>query len=522
MVSHHPDDPWLWALARAPHLQHIPAVADIVRDDSPLVIIQKSAQVGLTEALILKALWGAATNQGNRGTVLFLMPHQNQMDDFSQDRFDRLIERCPDLAGFTRPEPPARRAANRLRLKQFGCGSIYLRGADSRKQIASVSADLVILDEFDQMTDGVLDLARKRVASSRSPQIILSSTPGVPEAGINAMLLLSDQRRYFIPCPACSLPQFLLWKENVDLERQLVVCRACRAEMDRSAPGAWIAQAPGNEYHGYLLNRLYSPWLDLEKMIEASKATTWSATQEFRRSDLGEPYVPEGGGLQLADLDAARADYALTDYGGQATAIGIDVGKQLHVVIRELVPFKPDRKTLVRRQVGVSRLWFAGQVGWDDLPQLLSKYNVQKLAIDAQPEYRKAVELVVGFRKGGFVVEYEQLGHMEEMKQSKRRNEPSICKADRLIALDETFERFRTRLVELPRNARELGGAVKDGMGEYYREMRALQRESVQDAQGNWTTRWLDYNKPDHYAHAELYCLLASRYRPSSITYTRS
>ena len=34
-------------------------------------------------------------------------------------------------------------------------------------------------------------------------------------------------------------------------------------------------------------------------------------------------------------------------------------------------------------------------------------------------------------------------------------------------------------------------------------------RVLVQDTSGNWVARWVNNNKPDHYAHAEAYCLLA-------------
>jgi hypothetical protein len=50
---------------------------------------------------------------------------------------------------------------------------------------------------------------------------------------------------------------------------------------------------------------------------------------------------------------------------------------------------------------------------------------------------------------------------------------------------------------------------VTGGIGEYYREMMALKRSLEQDSQGNWVARYVDWRKPDHYAHAETYCMLA-------------
>ena len=59
--------------------------------------------------------------------------------------------------------------------------------------------------------------------------------------------------------------------------------------MNVLAKGRWLAQAPGNDVHGYHISRLYSPWANIPEMIEASKAITPFAVQEFQNSDLGRP-----------------------------------------------------------------------------------------------------------------------------------------------------------------------------------------------------------------------------------------
>ena len=224
-------------------LVHMPAIADIARDDHKFVAIQKSAQVGISELLINRALHAADFGWGGRGNVLFLMPTQNQMDDVVQARFDAALQDNPYMRSRLQPEPPLRKGADNKRLKHFGPGYIHLRGADSRRQIASVPVDLCILDEFDQMDEGVLDLARKRLTSSKRGRLIVGSTPSIPEAGINGILRQSDQRRYYLPCPACGLEQTLRWPENIDMEAARVVCQACRRPMKVLAKGRWMRPA---------------------------------------------------------------------------------------------------------------------------------------------------------------------------------------------------------------------------------------------------------------------------------------
>ena len=455
------------------------------------------------------------TSYAGRGNALFMMPTQNQMDDFSQARFDRAIQDSAYLRGRLQPEPPRRKGADSKRLKRLGDGYLYLRGADSRRQIASVDADSVILDEFDQMGEGTLELARKRLTSSAAGRLRIASTPRYPEAGVNALFLQSDQRRYYLPCPACGTAQALAWEDNVDQERALVVCRACRAPMNVLLEGVWRAEAPGNtEIRGYHLSRLYSPWVNLPEMIAASQAETPTALQEFHNSDLGEVFSPPGGGLSLDEIDRCRRDYSLEEYAGQPCDMGVDVGAKLHVVIREHLDDDDAGAEDARRDgtERVPRLWFAGTVKeFAKLDALWDRFNVQYCVIDAQPETRAAREFA-----GRHDVVRCAFYTKSAMNHGSEGNtdDDLLIHLDRTQALDEMVARFREGSAQLPRTARQLGGRFDGGVGALYRELRAPQRTLEQDAHGNWVARWLEHGKADHFAHAEAYCYAAGVFLP--------
>ena len=502
ILKRNPADAHAWAMLHrrvgSGHLRHLGALADIARDRHPMVVVMKSAQVGVSELGVNLALHAADTALGGRGNVLFAMPTQNVMDDFAQARFDRAIQDSPYLRGRLQPEPPNRKGADSKRLKRIGNGYLYLRGTDSTRQVASIDADLVILDEYDQMAEGILSLARKRLASSRDPRLWVTSTPRYPEAGIHELFHQSDQQRYFLPCPACALEQTLGWEENVDLERALVVCRRCRAPMDVVARGRWVAQAPGNErIRGYHISRLYSPWADIGAMVEASQASGILATQEFHNADLGEPFSAPGGGLSLDELDRCRADYSLSDYAGERCVAGIDVGKALHVVVRE------QRTSGSRAAREPTRLWFGGDVpSFDAAEALLKRMNVGACVVDAQPEQQGASKFAESSRSKVALARYDrtELGH------EKVPGRPMVYHINRTQALDEMAESFRTQAALLPREARTLGGRSKDGFGEYYRQVLAPQRVIERDAQGNPRAAWREGHRDDHFAHAEVYC----------------
>ncbi len=480
----------------------IPALQELYKDRHPFIVVQKAAQVFISEYLINSALWVADSGQGGRGNALYVMPTQTQVNDFSQARIDKAIGESAYLQTRLFPPPPGRPGPARQQLKKVGTGYIYLRGSDSSRQLTSVDADIVLLDEYDLMAEGALERATKRLASSRLGWLRIASTPRYPEAGINGLFLQSDQRFYFLKCPACGLDQKLEWDENVDQKRCLVVCRRkrCRKPMDLWAPGRWEATAPGNEWvHGYHLNRLYSPLANIAQIVYESQATTPAALQEFQNSVLGETFVPPGGRISLDVLDRCRRDYLLPESSeAAATYMGVDVGLKLHVVIRQWMG-----------EDLLSRALFVGEVdGFPDLHELIRRFNVNEAVIDGLPDTHAArtfarespgctVRLAYYRSEGG-----DESGHEDGVR---------IRRLVRTATLDGMFQTFQEGQAQLPRNARHLGGRVRDGLGEYYREMQALSRTLEQNALGNWVARYVDAGKADHFAHAEAYCWDALR-----------
>ncbi len=505
-----PNNALFWTIAhrrlRGRPMRLIPAMDEIYLDTHEVVVIQKSAQVFVTEYMINAALFVADVGLGGRGNSLYLMPTQSMANDLGQARIEPAIRESPYLSERARLDPPNRSKPARMNLKKVGNGYLYLRGSDSRRQISQVDADAVFLDEFDEMEEGTLELAQRRLASSKSRWLRVASTPSLPETGINRLFLESDQRHYFIPCPSCELEQELKWEENVDRDRCLVVCQKCRSPMDLWLPGRWVPQKTGNLIHGYYLNRLYSPLADLKNMIERSEGTTPAEQAEFRRLDMGQVYVPEGGQLTIADIDACREDYQMPRRKSEWTVMGVDVGLVLHVVVRER---EGDRWHLV----------FAGGARWEDLDELIDRFNVTGCVIDDSPEYTKAREfqqraLRLHPRCHVYLARYIDTGdHHTERSHPAGEQLKRTFKLNRTAILEETLAAFQNRQMTLPQDARGLGGSVKKGQGEYYRHMTALVRLLEQDATGNWVSRYDNRGKADHYAHAEAYCRAAARIR---------
>ena len=180
-------------------MQLPPVLRDLYLDRHPFIVVQKGAQVGVSEWMLNQVLWAADTLLGGRGNALYVMPTEAVMRDFVQARVDSAIAASAHLSARVHPELPVR-AVDRTGLKRFGEAHAYFRGSD-RGQLITVDADIVLLDEFDRMDPETLALAQQRIASSRLGWLRAASTPSAPETGINRLFLESDQRHYLLPCP---------------------------------------------------------------------------------------------------------------------------------------------------------------------------------------------------------------------------------------------------------------------------------------------------------------------------------
>ncbi len=179
--------------------------------------------------------------------------------------------------------------------------------------------------------------------------------------------------------------------------------------------------------------------------------------------------------------------------------MGVDVGTHLHVVVRSHADGE-----------GRTRALFIGEVEhFSDLDDLIGRYGVRRSVIDALPEGHGAREFAR--RRSSVCLSYYDHEHGDHAWERADAAGVRIVHVNRTLALEAMFQRFHDGKAELPRDARRLGGRVRDGFGEYYREMMALTRVLDENARGDWVSRYINGRKADHYAHAETYCLLAGQ-----------
>ena len=488
-----------------------PYLVDIYRETAQVMVLHKASQMGASEYAVSYALQAA---DERLATVLYIFPTDTHVSDFSSARIGPAIEASAYLDSIVVEggAEGGKRGADRVTLKRIRDRFIYLRGGQVKPngqapQLKSIDADIIVLDEVDEMDPRAPSIAEKRLGHSQIAEQRWISTPTYPGVGIHAQWLESDQREWHLRCEGCGERQPMTIGQVVDewdeLERPVawhdyVACRKCGRALDRMGTGEWVAAFPGREIVGYHLTKLFSQTADLVKLVRGLITTDETKRREAFNQDLGETYTPRGGQITDQTLDACRREYACNPVPYESTVLGADVNKALNVVIRG--PQHPE--------TGERPLRYAGEVeSFDTLGRLLKQYNVQRAVIDALPETRKCRELQEVFRPGLVWLAYyvNQKTGTKGIEPAQWDMEKGVVNLDRTRMLDTSFARFYESENTLPADAREII--------DYYAQMKAPVRVVEKDTSGQMVARYVE-SAPDHYAHAENYCTAASMETP--------
>lgn len=517
---------WMWryrkelAPGRPFDLDNHVYLRAIYEEQAQVVVLCKSSQAGASEYLISYILHACDQRDA---TGLYVFPTDGHVSDFSAARLGPAIESSDYLADIVvegRSQEPGpegarlrKRGADRVTLKRVRDRFLYLRGgtvkADGKApQLKSIDADVLILDEVDELDPRAPAIAVKRLGHSAIAEQRWVSTPMYPGSGIHAKWLESDQRLWHLRCINCGewqspsieqvvtewdeLGRPVVWHGQPD-GRAYLACRKCGREVDRLGQGEWVATYPEREIVGYHITKLFTAQTELIQIVHNLDTTDETKRREAYNQDLGLPYRPRGGGLDAETLDACREEYGHGPYLVLPCYMGVDVGKMLHVVIRSAL----DPATGKRRQL------FAGEVRWQDLGDLMRQYNPRTVVMDALPETTKAREFQAMYNRGRVWLAYYTTQPVGIKKERFVQMDWKGLKVDvdRTRSLDETMARFRDQTNSLPANAR----SIRD----YYSHLLAPVRVFEQDAKGTEVAKYIE-SGPDHYAHAENYCTAAS------------
>lgn len=495
-----------------------PYLYPIATDDFPFQVVLKSAQCGITELMVARAIHRLRSKRGN---ILYAFPALSQLRQLVGARIRPAIESNDKLYSLVS-------GAINLEHIQIGKNSLYFRGVQNRRQMITVDVSELYIDELDTAVleatknnfGNVLYTLEKRLGAAKEPRKFYFSTPSFSGMGIHAEYAGddtnpgSDQREWLVRCSYCGKEQVIDWDENVidknhdksglqvytpDVHR---VCSQCHEDLQPVdvVGGKFVAVKPAlsNICHGYHISKLCNAKPNLNQMWLDSMNPM--KEQEFRCSDLGIPFEPKGSKLTDDVLELARnsSKHVLHLQSSEPTFMGADVGRVLHVTIG--VP-TPDQKIKI--------LWAGETPDWSGLDQIMRRFNVRFGVIDAQPGGLEQKDFCIA-HPGRCQAAYYPT-YLEKEKEVFKDRDEIIIHVNRTLVMSMVIQAFFNNRVLLPVDIR----SVRD----YYKMMKAPVKATQEDGNGNMRTFFPPVKIADHYFHSFVYLMAAIEKRPKDLIF---
>lgn len=279
-------------------------------DPARKIVFMKGAQVGATE---VGSNWIGYIIHWQPAPAMVVWPTVDMAKKNSKLRVGELIAASPELSAIVGGKT-SKDASNTVLMKEFPGGVLSMTGANSGVGLRSMPARFIFADEVDAYpgdVDGEGDpialLTNRTTTFGRNAKLFLVSTPTVHgDSRIEREFELTDQRRFFVPCPHCGGMQWLkfqglrwTWGEP---ETVVYYCEHCeepieeRHKAEMLPAGEWMATAEPKEAGavGFHISALYSPlgWFSWAQM-----AQEWESAQgdvdklkAFKNTRLGETW----------------------------------------------------------------------------------------------------------------------------------------------------------------------------------------------------------------------------------------
>lgn len=335
---------------------------DIYEDMAPVQVIRKAAQVGFTTLAILKSLW-LAKNKGLQ--IIYTMPTAHDINEIVGSKTNRLISNNPVFQEWVKDK-------DSVAQKRVGDGMIYSRGTFTERAALSISADLLVIDEFDRSDFKVVEQYDSRLQHSKYGWKWYFSNPSSPNQGTDKYWHLSDQKHWFVKCPACNKEQYLTMA-NVLGDGPLAYfgCSKCANPIDRTK-GRWVKRFRDRAISGYWISLLMADWVTAEHILNEQRT---KSADFFDNFVLGQPHVGTGN-LVSRDMLFRNLVSGTNPQTGQVV-IGVDTGI--------------DHCYVVGNEMG---LFYYGKCNtFEELEMLLRRWPKAIMVIDAGGDFNVARKL---------------------------------------------------------------------------------------------------------------------------------
>lgn len=427
---------------------------DIYADNSPGLAVMKAAQVGMSTCEIVKNHYDAKRYKMD---IIYTLPTDNDVRIFVGGKVNRIISNNPCMLKDVADK-------DSIEVKQVGQSMIYFRGTFTKKAAIMVTADRLSHDEKDSSRLDVVSDYQARLQHSKYKQTHTFSHPSVPETGVHADWMKSDQKHWFITCPHCQYQQFLSWnlenpkKMSIDLDRMEYVCKRCRGVIDDDtrATGRWIPKHPGRPISGYWVPLLIAPWVTAREIVEKWRHPD-TTPEFFYTKILGLPYADGASKLLRNHFLQNLTGQIWAPTNDERIILGIDTGLKLDYVLGNK-----------------QGLFFHGEADdYGPLNSIMERFPKAIAIIDAGGDLIGSRAFYERWKGRVFLCYLQGDRKTKELVSWKNGDEYGTVLADRNRLIQLTVDEFRDR------------------------------RIPVHGTEGDWFEYWLDWNNLSRIKHLD-------------------
>ena len=440
-------------------------------DNSERQAVRKCAQIGWSTLAILRSFHLAKYAGAN---IIHTFPSRNIAKDFVVPKVDPLIAGNPAIKQMV--------GVDSVHLKQVAGRFIYYRGTYEQTEAISISAHILINDEYDRSNQKVIKTYRSRLDDAKRERPELGwewrfSNPTIPGAGVDEIWQKSDMKHWFVKCSWCNYDWYLKFPENINFRKQIRICAKCKRELSRDdlTSGRWVNKKT-SDISGYWISQMFVPWISAEKIIEDSEGDQ----DIFHNFTLGLPFVSQDTAISRESIIKCLSP----GYNPKTNvAIGVDNGRVKHYVIG-------NRYGIF--EVGTTE-------DWQTIENMRNQYGAV-MVIDSLPYPTHPAKLAEKYPGKVFVHYYRQ--DRKDVGAVNWDFKRYIIKSDRTKIIDAVVADINSRDIMFNLSLTELE--------DYIYQCQQIYRTIVETPDGIKRPRWRTIeNKPDHYLHATVLWRLA-------------
>lgn len=506
---------WSWVRThelKAPKGEEIefvnrPYLIDLYFDNSPNMVVQKGAQIGVSTWAIFDSMHFCEMHRDPAVTVIFTQPTTDDAQKFSGTRVSPIINASEHLAA---------RWVGGVEVRTCGYPNpsiIHFRGTWVEKAAYTIDSDMNIHDELDKSKPDVREIYDERLGASRFKRTRDISTPTIPKFGIAKLFDSSDGHEWLVKC-GCGWEGEIDYYNHLDRKRCVFVCPKCGEELDRRN-GRWVAARPDSLTRGYHISQVHAPFVPIGPASLKGSLMHKEAHTRMKRTFLNFTLgIPSAEGVGQVSGEIIRQKCFLEHYlhqeAGQGAVMGVDVmtGAANPKYVEVAYPQKTglvdaDGMEIIRLKI----VHLERTHSWERIKSLMHIYGVQVCVVDASPERDMARNFARRFPGRVYCCDYANIS--EPVRWQGK--EPHFILAERTqtlnVAADSIIKGY-TSLYSPPDG--EIDDIEKaDGWIQHWENMNLVQHAPEETRTGQPMEEWVSV-AADHRVHTHNYCRIAA------------